>query len=131
MSTCVRPAQATFWEFLRKPGSERFFAEIHKCFLAAETEIKNNPMGLVVQQDGGTQTLLVQSMESGMGTSKSKSATLVSQLSFDQRDLNVRALLVCVCIHVHKYAYTCTYIRVHVYYHFIVIHVQSYACTFK
>ena len=42
--------QASFWEHLSKPESERFFQEIHNRFQEAQQEIKNSPMGLVVAQ---------------------------------------------------------------------------------
>ena len=42
--------QASFWTLLSKPNSEKFFREIHNKFIEARTEIKNSPMGLVIQQ---------------------------------------------------------------------------------
>lgn len=55
--------------------------------------IKNNPMALVMQQDEEGHTLLVSSVDTKSGP-KTKTSTLVSQLSFDQRDINVCMLII-------------------------------------
>ena len=97
------PHQATFWDLLRKPSSEKFFAEIHKCFMEAEVVIKNNPMALVMQQDEEGHTLLVSSVDA-KGGPKAKTSTLVSQLSFDQRDINVcLQIFWAIIIHICRY----------------------------
>lgn len=86
--------QASFWKYLNRPTSEKFFHEIHNRFQEAQTEIKNCPMGLVIEHQGDSTRMVVSqpSVETsggGGGQKKPNRSMLVSQLSMEQRDLQV------------------------------------------
>ena len=92
--THTHTKQAYFWKYLNRPSSEKFFHEIHNRFQEAQTEIKNCPMGLVIEHQGDSTRMVVSqpSVESsgGGGQKKPNRGMLVSQLSMEQRDLQVR-----------------------------------------
>ena len=86
--------QASFWKYLNRPTSEKFFHEIHNRFQEAQTEIKNCPMGLVIEHQGDSTRMVVSqpSVETsggGGGQKKPNRSMLMSQLSMEQRDLQV------------------------------------------
>ena len=88
--------QHSLWTKLHESNSEKFFQEIYNHFQTSQQEIKN--MGLVIQQEGD---LVLGASEAGIGSSVShsspqassgRSKPLVTQLSFDTRDLQVKPL---------------------------------------
>ena len=86
--------QGSFWKYLSRPTSEKFFHEIHNHFQEAQTEIKNCPMGLVIEQQGDSTRMVVsqpsaENSGGGAGPKKLSRSKLVSQLSMEQRDLQV------------------------------------------
>ena len=81
--------QGSFWKYLSRPTSEKFFHEIHNHFQEAQTEIKNCPMGLVIEQQGDSTRMVVSQPSAensgGAGPKKLSRSKLVSQLSMEQR----------------------------------------------
>ena len=92
--TYTTHVQGSFWKYLSRPTSEKFFHEIHNHFQEAQTEIKNCPMGLVIEQQGDSTRMVVsqpsaENSGGGAGPKKLSRSKLVSQLSMEQRDLQV------------------------------------------
>lgn len=57
-----RAVQASFWKYLSKSNAEKFFQEIHNRFQEAQSEIKNSPTGLVIEQHGDSTNVVLTSI---------------------------------------------------------------------